>query len=138
MSDRDYTSLTKHNWYIGRAGYAATKLPGNVYIELHNLIFKAPKGFEVDHKNQNKLDNRRCNLRVCTKAQNRQNRGLQRNSTSGFKGVHYHKENKSWVAYIGKTPRKHIGSFKNKRLAALAYNKAAKKYFGKYACINKV
>jgi len=59
--------------------------------------------------------------------------------TSKYKGVYWSKPNKKWHAKIGrKEGSKHIGSYENERTAALAYNLAAKKYYGKFALLNKI
>lgn len=55
---------------------------------------------EIDHENLIKSDNRWCNLRLATHAQNNHNKLAQWNNTSGFKGVSYSKTMKSWVARI--------------------------------------
>src|SRR3990172_3465377 len=64
----------------------------------------------VDHINGNKLDNRWCNLREATMAQNKANEGLRSSNTSGLKGVSWHKAAKKWRAYIGATGE-HLGLF---------------------------
>lgn len=90
----------------------------------------------VDHIDRNKLNNQRENLRFCTQQQNILNRGMQKNNTSGFRGV---KMNRNFiVAQIrvgGKTI--HIGTFKTKKDAAIAYDKVAIQYHGEYAMTNK-
>lgn len=63
-------------------------------IYLHRYITGAPDGMFVDHINGNKLDNRSCNLRVCTMAQNNMNTGPK---TGKYKGVHWSKTQKKWV-----------------------------------------
>ena len=110
----------------------------NMY--LHRLITGATKRTEiVDHINGNIYDNRRENLRIGNKSDNGSNlRHLPIHNTSGFKGVHYDKVNKKWRARIqvyGKGI--HLGRFKDKIDAAKAYDEAAIKYFGEFACTNK-
>ncbi|HET9684589.1 MAG TPA: HNH endonuclease, partial [Gemmatimonadaceae bacterium] len=58
---------------------------------LHRLITGAPEDQYVDHANRNRADNRRENLRVCTPAQNSENKTLSRRNTSGVTGVTCHK-----------------------------------------------
>lgn len=108
-------------------------------IWLHRLIANTPDGMVTDHINGNKLDNRKSNLRVCTRQQNNINVGLNKANTSGYKGVAWHKRNKKWRAII-KYNKKSIwlGLYDTKEEAAIAYNKAAVKYFGEYAFINVV
>lgn len=56
---------------------------------------------QAEHKNRNRLDNRRLNLRVATNAQNAQNRSAAGNqgTTSRFRGVSKHKDGK-WLAQV--------------------------------------
>lgn len=68
---------------------------------LHRCIMDAPEGFDVDHINHNTLDNRRCNLRVVTHAENHQNRlGAQKNNKSGILGVYRDSESNRWRAML--------------------------------------
>lgn len=107
---------------------------------MHRLITNFPKGMEVDHINGNKLDNRRSNLRVCTRSENAKNRRLSKSNKSGYHGVHYattEKRRKRWAASIrvnGK--KKYIGRFFTLAEAVMAYNKSALKYHGKFATLN--
>ena len=94
---------------------------------------------EVDHRNGNKLDNRKSNLRICSRSENQMNRGKQKNNTSGFKGVSQIKMNQKWVAYIKVNYKRiYIGCFLKKVDAARAYNMAALKYHGEFGLLNKV
>lgn len=91
----------------------------------------------VDHKNHNTLDNRRTNLRVCTKADNVHNQRSQQGCSSKYKGVYWHKGNSLWMAYIhkGKTNIP-LGYFGDEVEAARSYDVAAREYFGEFACLN--
>lgn len=98
---------------------------------------KPPEGFEVDHINRDRLDNRRQNLRVVTRHQNAIWRQGLPNSTSRFKGVGFHKSRNTWRAYIkvnGKSMN--LGYFKYEEDAAYAYDAAARRLFGDSAYTN--
>lgn len=92
----------------------------------------------VDHKNHNTLDNRRRNLRFATQAQQNANR-LKHYGGSRFKGVYLRSDGRKWVAQI-KTGSKarYLGSFETEELAARAYNREAKKAWGKFAKLNDI
>ena len=84
-----------------------------------------PEG-HLDHINRDKKDNRITNLRVVTPSQNLQNTGLQKNSTSGYRGVSLNVPTGRWKAYIkvgGR--RKHLGYFATPQEASVAYLAAA-------------
>src|SRR3990167_9216446 len=97
----DFEWLSEYRWRQTAdrrgQGYAAawdTKLKRTVYM--HRLLMGASKGQEVDHKNGDTLDNRRCNLRCATRAQNAANMDKYSSNTSGYKCVFWDKTNKKW------------------------------------------
>ncbi len=75
----------------------------------------------VDHVNRNKLDNRRCNLRFATHAENMQNRPSHAGSSSRFRGVCWEKAVSRWRAY-GQLNEvfHHLGYFDDEGQAARA------------------
>lgn len=80
-------------WYVSWNGYATnrSKTNGkNTNLRAHRVIMDAPLGMDVDHINHNKLDNRKSNLRVCTRSENLSNR-------TGVKGYYYAKSRNRWV-----------------------------------------
>lgn len=89
---------------------------------------------QADHINGFTLDNRRCNLRIATPSQNGANRRINKNSTSGFKGVTWHAKSRKWRASIkvGQTSI-HIGLYQDPTEAHRAYMDAARRYFGEFA-----
>lgn len=103
---------------------------------MHRFIMNFPEGLQIDHKNHNGLDNRKCNLRVCTHAENQHNRRPQK-GTSIYKGVAWHKEHKKWRTQIRLNNKKiHLGYFVNEITAAFAYDKKAKELYGEFAYPN--
>ena len=88
----------------------------------------------LDHINGNPSDNRIANLRACTKSQNQHNRGVNKNNTSGFKGVCWHSGVGRWRAYIViNWKQKHLGLFDTPEQAHAAYRAAADLMHGEFA-----
>lgn len=86
---------------------------------------------QIDHINCNKTDNRLCNLRIVTNKQNHENRGAQKNNTSGFKGVtHFENKWRSQIMHNGKNY--HIGVFDTPEQAHHAYKEKANEFFTHY------
>jgi len=139
VDDSDYEYLMQWKWHYAH-GYAVrgVRKNGKVTIVLmHRVILGAKTGEQVDHINHDRLDNQRSNIRVCTHEQNQHNRSLNRNNTSGYKGVHWNKDCKKWLASIKVSYKRiHLGCFTDIILAAKTYDSAAKKHFGEYACTN--
>jgi formate-dependent nitrite reductase cytochrome c552 subunit len=107
---------------------------------MHRLIINNNDSkMHTDHKNNNPLDNRRENLRICTNSQNQMNTKVQINNTSGFKGVVWNKIAKKWVAQIKLNNKlKNLGYYINIKDAARAYNAAAIKLHGEFAKLNEI
>ncbi len=129
------------HWRLIGNGYVMAQR-GQMYLYLHRLIAGAGQEDVVDHINRDPLDNRSCNLRVCTQRQNSANRGADNRrlgTTSRHKGVSWRKHRNCWGAYIhidGKT--RYVGSFKDEDAAARAYNAAATQAWGEFARLNDV
>lgn len=106
---------------------------------LHRYILKAKRNQVVDHINGNTLDNRLKNLRFVNNHENSWNTKAGKRNKTGYKGVSWCVVRQLYRATITfKNSYKHIGYFDCKKAAALAYNKMAKKYFGKFAKLNKI
>ena len=134
----DFNEVNKHKWcYDSSNGYPVSRIKGE-RVRLHRFILKinSRKKF-VDHINRNKLDNRRINLRVCDSFGNVRNRGLNKNNTTGYKGVT--KVGKKWRAQFSLNYKLlWLGEFYTSQEAALVYNKKAKEIHGDYAYQNAI
>ena len=144
VDDEDYNRLNKVRWYAHKERdiwYADRKNGGGkpLVIRMARQIMKNPIGMFVDHIDGNGLNNQKSNLRICTNAENLHNRGVQKNNTTGYKGVCWDKEKGKYRASISfECKRINLGRFSSKREAAIAYNKAAIKYHGEFAYRNKI
>ena len=113
----------------GYSLYAFGKAPGVASpVKLHRLITGALPGQEVDHVNHNGLDNRRENLRICTRSQNNENRrGASKGSATGIRGVYPH--GSKWTVRIHPNGRdKYIGVFDTIEAAERAAIAARQQY----------
>ena len=144
VSACDFERLARFRWHATKRPYAVSRLDGAREVPMHELVagVRAP-----DHKNGNTLDNRRRNLRRASHRQNCRNRKTPSTNKSGYKGVsrvpgkaHW---TPRWTAQIswrirGKHRVHYLGRFGTPEAAARAYNVAARKYFGRFARLNKI
>lgn len=121
-------------WHYS-GGYARAYVDYGVTASMHRVVMDAAAELVVDHINRNRLDNRRCNLRVCTERENLCNRPA-RLARSGFRGVSKTKTGR-WIAYIVHDFKNiHLGQFETAIEAASAYDAAALKFRGEFARLN--
>jgi hypothetical protein len=128
----DLPVVSANKWNLGTNGYVYSTQKKKSVL-LHRLILVASG--HVDHINRDPLDNRKSNLRNCTKSQNEGNTTLRRNNRSGYKGVYWDARVKKWRAGVaGKTLR----AFDDPVMAAREYDHHAKLHFGEFAYLNGV
>jgi hypothetical protein len=136
IDEEDIEMVARYGKWHTNNGYVRKRGRGK-WILLHRLIMGVHNDTYdyknlVDHINGDRLDNRKCNLRICTMAQNGMNRKPWKGANSMFKGVY--RSGSFWYASIriqGK--RIYLGTHKTQEEAAKAYREAAAVHHGKYA-----
>jgi hypothetical protein len=141
VDQEDYEKLNKYKWYAKRCinrFYAHKRNEAGVNVSMHREIMKPIKGYCVDHKDGDGLNNKRDNLRIVTIAENNYNKSKSRRTLSSqYKGVSIDKRTNKWRVIIYYKYRKiHLGMFDDEIEAAKAYDEAAKELYGKYAKLN--
>ena len=139
----DYDKIKDYTWghssqHNKPDGYLTTTVENRIdgkrkakTIFFHKKVVDYPI---VDHKNRNKLDNRKENLRNATSSENSTNVGLKSNNTSGFIGVGLFKKSQKWYARINVDKvRIFLGQYSSKEDAIIARLKAEKQYYGEFA-----
>jgi len=141
VDNEDFETLNQFKWCAQWAPDAQTfyaqRREGKKIIYMHRKILDAPDRVKIDHRNHLGLDNQRSNLRFATGNQNQANSRISKRNTSGFKGVSRYRKKERWKAQISKNNRSiFLGYFNHPEQAARAYDAAALKYFGEFACCN--
>jgi hypothetical protein len=131
----DYEWLNQHRWHAspatGHSTVYAKRSTRHGSVFMHRMIMQPPKGMVVDHINGNGLDNRRCNLRICTRQENAQNRRKHVDGKSRFIGVS--PCGNKWQAFVG---HEYVGHFDDEVEAAKARDRKAIEMYGEHAWLN--
>ena len=133
-----YQELSRLTWHVNHCGYAMSKTRGRGIL-LHRLVLGLRTGNKLvgDHINHDTLDNRRANLRACTRDGNNRNVRGRKHRISRYKGVSPNK--KRWMAQITfQRQVHHLGTFDTQEEAARVYNEAAIRLHGEFAYLNDV
>ncbi len=144
----DFERVSKYRWYANchhtgqfRARATIPFLSENskqrqTTLLMSRFIIGAKDGELVDHINHDMLDNRKTNLRIATHSQNARNTKKRRTTINQYKGIALTVGGKFQARIFVDGKLLHLGIFDTQKEAAIAYNKSAKKYFGKFACLN--
>ena len=136
FDEEDLPFVTARTWSVDKDGYVRGQKE-NRGIRFHRLIMRAEDDEVVDHINGDPRDCRKKNLRIVSQHQNCMNHSLNRNSTTGYKGVCMDRRQNKYMAHIHPNGKMiFLGYFDDPKEAALAYDKAASFYFGAYAKLN--
>jgi len=132
---KDHELISQFTWSMHSKGYAVTKINGKTVL-MHRLIMGLtdPK-IECDHRNHNKLDNRRANLRACTHSENRRNSRKVKKGSSKFKGVY--KDGKYYHSQIMKGQKViNLGRYHSEITAGKVYDQEARQEYKEFAFLN--
>lgn len=140
---QNFEWLNKRKWHTsGNPNYLYALRNGRVgerpsKISMHREIMCPLDGFYIDHRNGDGLDNRKCNLRIVTHAENMMNRKPSKSLTGKYKGIYPHQG--KWRAEIKRNGKKYyLGVHETEEQAAKAYNRGALIHHGEFAYLNPV
>jgi hypothetical protein len=135
VDDEDFELVSRFKWHLLKMhnkpiGYAVSN------VRMHRLIIDVPHDMYVDHINGDPLDNRRCNLRICTNSQNQQNTAS-RGGSSKYKGVSFNKKSGKWkAAFLFEGRHYYCGLWDCEDKAARAVDKKRGEVCGTFASKN--
>jgi len=130
----DYDRCSKKFYARGRVGVGNEKGVWGKPTLMHRMIVGAGADDFVDHRNMNTLDNRRSNLRICSRSENGCNRGLQSNNTTGVKGVQWKDREGRFMALITVAQKPiYLGFYKTLEEAATVVAERRRLLHGEFA-----
>jgi hypothetical protein len=149
VDDEDFEWLSAFSWCAGYASktslgprYYAKRGLSNVdgkpkTVYMHREIMNPPPGVSVDHCDRDTLNNCRFNLRVCSHRQNLCNVGKRPTNKSGFIGVSWNKDNRTWICHANDGKKAiYLGSYNTPIEAATVYDAFVKQTRGEFAVTN--
>lgn len=143
VSEEDFSLLNQYKWFakwdVHTNSFYAVRNEGRIVrktVFMHQAILNIPAGMVGDHKNGNTLDNRRENLRVCSRADNVINSKLRSNNTTGYRGVVRTRHGKWCVKLVKNQKTLFQKNFDDLEVAARMYDEQAKLHFGEFARLN--
>ncbi len=132
----DYDKLKDHSWTVSNNGYAVSRINKKL-VRMHRLLLGAENTKDViDHRNFDKLDNRKSNIRICSQKDNARHVRVKNNST-GHKGIRLTQHGKYAARIMVDRKEIWLGSYSNIEDAIAARNKAELQYFGEFAAIDE-
>lgn len=142
VDDEDFERVNQIKWFASKshnkfyASHHISSINGKrKAILMHRFILGIDQ--EIDHINNDSLDNRKENMRICTHSENLRNKKIYKNNKSGYKGVYFEPSTNKYRTVIRLNKKNiHIGRFNTASEAGFAYNLAALHYFKEFARLN--
>jgi len=146
VDDEDYEMLSAFSWsayrYMAGQVYAVRSVTIDGLqkkVGMHRVLLLPAPDQLVDHVNGDTLDNRRSNIRLCSRYENRLNSKVDRRSETGVKGVTRRSRNGKFRAHIGANGKRiWLGSFDSIEEAMDARNTAAMELHGEFARLSSL
>lgn len=130
FASKEAMTAISGGYHVGKVNYKLCMAHRVIWALVHGHW---PEN-DIDHINGYRADNRLANLREATRSQNNVNSGVRADNTSGFKGVHFNKQQGKWQAQVYRNGKsKHLGFFVAAAEAGKAYQEAAKRVYGEFA-----
>lgn len=141
IDDKDYALVSQYRWFCDGHGYARANIRkiggkrkgGWSTVAMHRLILATSEDEIIDHRDGDKLNNQRSNLRRVSQKENTHNSRKHSDGSSRYKGVSWDESKQRWRARIQDTQ---IGRFLTEEEAARAYDQEAIRRFGAFARTN--
>lgn len=145
VDDKDYEYLSQWNWHFGANGYAVREQHYGMKdgkrvrktILMHRELLNAPHKIDVDHINEDKLDNRRENIRLATRSQNRANISAVKRKEDLPIGITFNPSPRSKQPYMARVCMNgksyFLGNFYKLTDAVEAYTAKKRELYGEYA-----
>lgn len=126
----DIEKVQQYKWHLNSNGYVRSRVSTQY---LHRYIMACNSKDDVDHINHDKLDNRKCNLRICKHHENNSNTDV-RNSSTSIKGVYYHSKHDKYYASINSKGVKYTSKYYHNISDAILCREIMELYLhGKYS-----
>ena len=131
----DYEKIKKFKICMNGSGYAVLTLEDNSHCLLHRYIMELDDDdLVIDHINRQRLDNRRINLRICSRKENSYNTSLRKDNTSGYKDISWSEKDNCWICRIVKDGEIYLKYSKDIPFLVEWRNEKLKELFGEFAC----
>ncbi len=148
VDDEDFERVNAYEWCLNDKGYAIANYPCGylpngwtkyALMRMHRFVMNLQKGDpQLDHKDLDKLNNQKSNLRFATQGENARNKPRRSSSKSQYKGVGFHTHSGLWRATLCVNGKTYSTYHRDKIDAALSYNEMAIKHHGEFARINVI
>lgn len=130
----DLEQAKKYTWCISKTGYLVANINHKV-VKLQRYLLSPPEDMVVDHINGNPLDNRRCNLRICSQTDNSKNT-KQKSKATPTPGIQIKPNGRYRVRITVDRKEIAVGTFDTMDEAIAARHAAERKYYGEFSPID--